>query len=214
MATATLSSFVLGSQTESRSLVVSSIATGPLPEAEEATLEDLMGAYVDGSLEAFDEIYRRLSPKLLGYLLRLTRNRERAEDLLQVTFTKVHRARSSYLRGAPLTPWVIAIARRSFYDERRAAKVRTEDLSADGTLPEPRVENHELNNDVQVALEQAMDQMPVAYREAIELTKLTGLSVAEAAEVLGTTPTAVKLRVHRGYNVLRKALDGFKREST
>lgn len=180
---------------------------------DEASIEELMELYVDGSAEAFDELYRRVAPKLLGYLMRLTRHRERAEDLLQITFTKVHRARGSYIRGAPFLPWVLAIARRSFYDERRAAKSRQEELSKDGSLPEPRHENRELNNDVAAALERALDELPVKYREAIQLTKVTGLSVAEAAEVLGTSATAVKLRVHRGYNVLRKELERFDRGS-
>ncbi len=175
------------------------------------TLESLMERYVDGDAAAFDALYLQLSPKLFGYLLRLTRHRERAEDLLQITFSKIHRARGSYLRGAPLLPWVLAIARRSFYDERRAAKSRTEDLSRDGSLPEPRQEPNGVPNDVSEALEQALDAMPETYREAIQLTKLTGLSVSEAADVLGTSSTAVKLRVHRGYNFLRKELERFKR---
>ena len=179
----------------------------------EASLEELMERYVDGDAAAFDQLYVRVAPKLLGYLLRLTRHRERAEDLLQTTFTKLHRARDSYLRGAPLLPWMLAIARRSFFDERRAAKSRTEDLSTDGTLPEPRQEEDAVPNDVAEALERALDAMPEAYREAIQLTKITGLSVAEAAEVLGTTPTAVKLRVHRGYNLLRAQLEDFNRSS-
>lgn len=175
------------------------------------SIERLMDRYVDGDAAAFDALYQQLSPRLFGYLLRLTRHRERAEDLLQITFSKVHRARASYLRGAPLLPWVLAIARRSFYDERRAAKSRTEDLSRDGTMPEPRPEPGGVPNDVSEALERALDSMPENYREAIQLTKLTGLSVSEAAEVLGTSPTAVKLRVHRGYNFLRKELERFQR---
>ncbi len=171
-----------------------------------------MERYIDGSAEAFDELYRRTAPTLMGYLLRLTRHRERAEDLLQVTFTKVHRARASYLRGAPLLPWMLAIARRSFLDERRAASSRSEDLSQDGTLPEPRPEQGGLSSDVAEALERALDALPEAYREAIQLTKISGLSIVEAATVLGASETAVKLRVHRGYNLLRKELDRFTRK--
>ncbi len=178
----------------------------------DATLEQLMELYVDGSADAFDELYGRISGKLLGYLLRLTRDRVRAEDLLQITFAKMHRARGSYMRGAPLLPWLLAIARRSFYDERRAARSRSEDLSSDGSLPEPRPEPpDDVPNDLSEALERALDSLPESYREAIQLTKITGLSVAEAAEVLGTTATAVKLRVHRGYNLLRKELDDYRR---
>jgi len=170
-----------------------------------------MERYVDGEADAFDALYRRVSSNLMGYLLRLTRNRERAEDLLQITFAKVHRARGSYLRGAPLLPWILAIARRSFLDERRSAHVRTEDLSPDGLLPEQQHEAPPLPAELSDALGIALDRLPETYREAIVLTKITGLSVAEAATVLGATETAVKLRVHRGYNQLRKELEQYSR---
>jgi RNA polymerase sigma factor (sigma-70 family) len=179
--------------------------------ADPPTVEALMERYVGGSADAFSELYRRVSPILMGYLLRLTRSRVRAEDLLQITFSKIHRARESYLKGAPVLPWVLAIARRSFLDERRAAKSRTEDLSADGTLPEPPPNTEGMPSDVSIALEKALDTLPEAYREAIQLTKISGLSIAEAASVLGASETAVKLRVHRGYNQLRKELERFAR---
>jgi len=181
------------------------------PSLVESTSEQLMERYVDGEAEAFEFLYRRVSPNLMGYLLRLTRNRERAEDLLQITFSKVHRARVSYLRGAPVLPWILAIARRSFLDERRSAQVRTEDLSPDGSLPEQQLEERPLPAEISDALEVALDRLPETYREAIVLTKITGLSVAEAATVLGSTETAVKLRVHRGYNQLRKDLEQYSR---
>jgi RNA polymerase sigma-70 factor (ECF subfamily) len=179
----------------------------------DTTVERLMDFYVEGSTAAFDELYRRVAPRLLGYLLRLTRSRERAEDLLQITFVKVHRARDSYLSGAPFLPWVFAIARRSFYDERRSLKTRSEELSSDGNLPEPRQESFGIPSDLSEALEQAFNSIPEAYREAIQLTKLSGLSIAEAAQVLGASETAVKLRVHRGYNLLRRALQNYSRST-
>ena len=181
------------------------------PSLADSTSELLMERYVDGEPEAFQFLYRRVSPNLMGYLLRLTRNRERAEDLLQITFSKIHRARSSYLRGAPVLPWILAIARRSFLDERRSAQVRTEDLSPDGSLPEQQNEERPLPVELSDALEVALGRLPETYREAIVLTKITGLSVAEAANVLGATETAVKLRVHRGYNQLRKELEQYSR---
>jgi RNA polymerase sigma-70 factor (ECF subfamily) len=70
-----------------------------------------------------------------------------------------------------------------------------------------------VSNDVADAIERAVDALPEAYREAIQLTKMSGLSIAEAASVLGTTETAVKLRVHRGYNLLRKELERFSRSA-
>lgn len=171
-------------------------------------LEELMMLYVGGDPSAFEELYRRASPQLFGYLLRLTRDRPKAEDLLQVTFSKVHRARASYIEGAPLLPWMLAIARRTFLDERRSWRSRPEDLSSDGVVPEPtRTPELEETTDVSETLERALYQLPESYREAIQLTKIAGLSLVEAAKVLETSPTAVKLRVHRGYTLLRKQLE-------
>lgn len=180
--------------------------------AEPSSLEGTMIRYVEGETGAFEQLYLLLSPKLFGYLLRLTRQREQAEDLVQITFSKIHRARDSYLKGAPLLPWVLAIARRSFFDARRRTKIRPEYLSADGVVPEPPNEEETLGNDVVEALEKAMQGLPESYAEAIQLTKITGLSIAETAEVLGTSKTAVKLRVHRGYKILRKNLEQYGRD--
>lgn len=194
--------------------LISARVDAPVGRPDQPELEQLMEQYVNGSAAAFDELYRRIAPRMLSYLLRLTRSRDRAEDLLQVTFAKVHRARATYINGAPVMPWVLAIARRSFLDERRASRSRTEDLSSDGTLPEGRDEGAAGSLELAEALERALDRLPDQYREAITLTKITGLSVNEAAEVLGTTPTAVKLRVHRGYEKLRAALASLESSAT
>jgi RNA polymerase sigma-70 factor (ECF subfamily) len=180
----------------------------------DSTLEELMQTYVEGNAFAFEEIYRRVSRSLFAYLIRLTRDRPRAEDLLQVTFVKVHRARSSYLVGAPLMPWILAIARRTFLDERRMKKSRYEDLSSDGKLPERPAAPEAMNDALSDALAIALEDLPENYREAIQLTKITGLSLSEAADVLDTTPTAVKLRVHRGYNLMRDKIEDLRRART
>jgi RNA polymerase sigma-70 factor (ECF subfamily) len=58
------------------------------------------------------------------------------------------------------------------------------------------------------ALEAELERLPESHRAAFELLKGEGLSIREAAEVLGATPTAVKLRAHRAYGALRAALGG------
>jgi RNA polymerase sigma-70 factor (ECF subfamily) len=179
--------------------------------AGDASVEIFMARYAAGDESAFSPLYRALSPRLFGYLLRLTRDRHQAEDLVQVTFSKVHRARSAYFPGSPVLPWLLAIGRRSFLDLKRRQKVRPEDLTGDGSVPDPTPEAVGSSDDLARELELALDRLPSAYAEAIQLTKVTGLSIAEAAEVLGTTSSAVKLRVHRGYHMLRKELLSFGR---
>lgn len=79
-----------------------------------------MQAYVGGDAAAFGQLYSRVSTLLYSYLLTLTCDESRAEKLLQTTFAKVHKARSSYIPGTPLVPWILAIARNAFLDERRS----------------------------------------------------------------------------------------------
>ncbi len=168
------------------------------------SLEVLMSEYVAGSPEAFTELHRQLAPKLHSYVLRLCRDPALADDVVQATFAKLHRARATYLPGAKVMPWALVIARRTLLDERRGLAAQRELLDEDGVLPERRAE---LPNPDQVAdMRRALARLPDNYRSAIQLTKLVGFSGEEAARLLSTTQSAIKLRVHRGYAMLRSIL--------
>jgi len=181
-----------------------------------ADAKELMARYCDGDASAFRELYALVAPRLFGYLLKMARQRAIAEDLLQQTFLKVHRARSAYVRGADPVPWIYAIAHRTFLDEARKQKRAVVRVAEGEELPEqqsdlrgdtperkdePRADPELLN----AALD-ALAELPQQQREAVVLTKLDGKSVAEAAEIAGTTVGAMKVRAHRGYEALRKLL--------
>jgi RNA polymerase sigma-70 factor (ECF subfamily) len=168
-----------------------------------------MGLYCDGDAAAFRALYAMLAPRLLAYLVRMTRDRAVAEDLLQQTFFKVHRARAAYVRDADPVPWIYAIAHRTFLDELRRGK-RKEIVTADGELPDVAAPPPPTPPDPEQARAAlaALDTLPAQQREAVVLTKLDGKSIAEAAEIAGTTPGAMKVRAHRGYVALRRLLGG------
>lgn len=178
-----------------------------------AMLADLMGRYVDGDAGAFRELYARTSPRLRGYLRRLTRDGARADDLLQMTFLKVHRARTAYIRGADPIPWICAIAHRTFLDEvrrdrRSAARATEHDLTDLAVNLHGAIEAHDREHDPELGRRavEALGTLPAKQREALVLTKLEGKSVAEAAKALGTTVLGIKARAHRGYVMLRELL--------
>jgi RNA polymerase sigma-70 factor (ECF subfamily) len=173
---------------------------------EEQATSALMQRYVDGDTQAFNELYARCAGQLLAFLIRLTRDRDRAEDLLQTTFAKVHRARDTYLKGAPVLPWLYAIARRTFYDAERSRRARHESLSRDGVLPDLAARGTSSKIELPHALDRALAGLPTAYREALLLTKFFGYSGDEAAAALGTTRAAIKVRVHRANQQLREDL--------
>ena len=179
---------------------------------------DLMQRYCAGDASAFRALYQEVAPRLYGYLVRLSRDRSVADDLLQQTFWKVHRSRAAYVVGADPLPWIYAIAHRTFLDEvRRRGRAAT--VTAPDELPEipaapsgvaaaVAAEQPETDPERTRAALDALAALPAPQREAVILTKLDGKSFREAAAIAGTTTGAMKVRAHRGYVALRKALGG------
>jgi len=186
--------------------------TAGKPEAEDAsraTANAAMERYAAGDDGAFSELYDALAPRLHHFLVRQTRDESRADDLLQQTMLQIHCARGRFLQGAEVLPWAFAIARRLLIDSYRRRKhevVTGADPAGDATSPHQPVDDrlHSLRLAQDVERERA--RLPEAQRIAFELVKREGLSMKEAAQVLGTTVTAIKLRAHRAYVALRAAL--------
>jgi RNA polymerase sigma-70 factor, ECF subfamily len=181
-----------------------------------AEAKELMQRYCDGEPGAFRELYALVAPRLLGYLLKMARERALADDLLQQTFLKVHGARRAYVRGADPLPWIYAIAHRTFIDETRKQKRAVVRVGEAEELPEVAAaltgesadRRDEVRGDPEMvaAAMTALAALPAQQREAVVLTKLDGKTVAEAAEIAGTTVGAMKVRAHRGYEALRRLL--------
>ena len=160
-------------------------------------------------------MHRGLSAKLRTFLLRLTQTPSLADDLVQETFMRMHRARGGFERGAAVVPWAYAIARNAWLDQVRSAKVRRTRERPEGsdgvphdppTGPEADSEQALVARETAALVERTLATLPPAQREAFILLRYEGMSVDEAAEVVGSTPSAVKLRAFRAYEALREAL--------
>ncbi len=172
-----------------------------------------MERYAAGDDAAFAQLYDVLAPRLHQYLLRQCRATHRADDLLQQTFLHIHRARGRFTPGADVFPWAFAIARRLFIDDiRRGRHEVVADTGGGDPAFEPAAVRglpvDELLHAKRVAhvVARELAKIPEPHRVAFELVKTEGLSMREAAAVLGTTVSAVKLRAHRAYVALRAAL--------
>jgi RNA polymerase sigma-70 factor (ECF subfamily) len=183
-------------------------------EAEaRAALTAAMDRHADGDGSAFAQVYDRLAPRLGAYFLRHTRDRGRSEDLVQQTLLQMHLARQSFAKGSDVIPWAFAIARRLLIDAHR----RKKELLLDS--PDDDAEALEMNvardscpegivatKQIAACVREELERLPDGQRAAFELMRADGMSVAQAAEVLGATPTAVKLRAHRVYEALRNVI--------
>jgi RNA polymerase sigma-70 factor (ECF subfamily) len=175
-----------------------------------------MSAYCAGDRSAFERLFTRLGPRVHGFFMRSFQDRAVADDLLQTTFLKLHRARADFRAGEPVRPWLFAIAARVRLDEYRRRKHPVELLDeeslghvpdaggagAGGPSADDGVETTERAEQVRAALE----ALPESQRVIVHLHRFEGLTFAQIAAALGTTEGAVKLRAFRAYEKLRVTL--------
>jgi len=172
-----------------------------------STADEAMNRYADGDDGAFGDLYDDLAPRLLRFAASQMRNRATAEDIVQQTFLQMHSARDRFRRGASVAPWAFAIARRLMLDalKRKDRRVLPHDdakAGEDANGPDGELYGKQL----EACVVRALEGLPQGQREAFLLVRAEGLSVAEAAEVLGITVTATKVRAHRAYEALRGVL--------
>lgn len=178
--------------------------------AEESD-ERLMLRFQAGEARAFEVLVRRHRRPVFSFLLRLTGDRTRAEDLCQETFLKVVRASADWAPRARFQTWLYAIARNQAVDEaRRQAFRRAErlddapaaaaashdpppDRSAEGALLRPK-------------LEAALAGLPEEQREVFLLREYAGLRFHEIATVTGVPENTVKSRMRYALEGLRERL--------
>lgn len=206
-----LSAFTLWSSADRGPPAASYRRTTAAQSDERRRAAEAMDRYADGELSAFGEVYEALAARIFGYLLRLCRgDRALAEDLVQLTFLHVHRARGTFARGADVLPWIYAIARRLFIDgRRRASRDRAERVEDVVAIAPAVLAEQESTVDAKALaqrLADALTVLPESQRVAFELVKLEGLTVHEAASALGISESAVKVRTHRASEALRQAV--------
>lgn len=121
----------------------------------------------------------------------------------------MHRARHTYRPGSPVKPWFYAIGRHTAIDALRKKGRRREIEGMDEfiatTVSGPR-EDHDRGDD-DVDLEGLVEKLPPKQKEALLLTKVSDLSIRDAATAMGTSESAVKVNVHRAVKTLRRFLD-------
>lgn len=165
-----------------------------------------MEVYKRGELAACRELFERYAPILLRLLSRNLYPPEVAKDLVQQTFLQLHRARLDFDEAQPFRPWLFTIAlnlRREYFRTRR----RRPEVLAGDSLVEPGVApSGQEQVDARRSVAWALERIPNAQREVIELHWFEGLSFPEVAQCLGIGATAAKVRAHRGYTHLRALL--------
>jgi len=175
----------------------------------------LMERVVGGDPDAFATLYRRYERPLFNFLLRVTRSRPLAEDLLQETFTRVWRASRTWDPGrGPVRAWLYKVALNAARSELARKVHRTPHLPLDAggrELPDDATGEERLAARIDEAeqaraVARALDTLPDFMKEVVVLRCQQQLSFAEIARVTGAPEGTLKSRFHRAVVALRSRL--------
>jgi RNA polymerase sigma factor (sigma-70 family) len=158
--------------------------TGTFPSGTSSQSEDrrLADACVAGDTRVFEEIYHRFGDRMKSIAWNHLGSRSDAEDAVQETFLKVHRAAGTYTGEASFATWVYRILVNTCYDVLRKRKRRIEEAPLDDRLERtaPGVDDMK-----RLALRKMLDELPEQRRTVFALFEIEGLSHAEIGEMLG-----------------------------
>lgn len=163
-----------------------------------------------GRPTAFDQVFAAYRRRLYGYLLRMARRKDVAEDLLQEAFLRLAQHARRLSPETRLGPYLFTIAHRLFVSWTRAQAVRAQ-LAGDLPAREPAHPDRSplealADSQSQLALERAFATLAPAYREVALLVGVEGLTPTEVADILGHKPEAVRQRLARARTQLAQAL--------
>jgi RNA polymerase sigma-70 factor (ECF subfamily) len=190
-----------------------SLASDTTRQAD-ASLSDagLVEAARRGDMRAFERLYRLHSGKVLGLCLRMTRQREIAEDCVQQTFLRAWRNLAAFEGRSAFGTWLHRIAVNEVLTHARNRGTRSEGTS----LPTRDEDEDALDNmaDGAVAadsgdvmdVEKALASLPEGSRHVVVLQAVYGYSHEEVADMLGIAVGTCKAQLHRGRKLLRERL--------
>lgn len=183
------------------------------------------------NLVARQELNARFERDALPFLdalysaaLRMTKNPENAEDLVQETYAKAFSSFHQFTEGTNLRAWLYRILTTTFINIYR--KEQRQPLIADGELEEWQIAEAATHTSDQgksaeiEALEQlpdsdiknALQELPEEFRLAVYFADVEGFSYKEVAEILNIPTGTVMSRLHRGRKLLRESLADYARD--
>lgn len=172
---------------------------------------DLIARVRSGQTAAFGEIIDRYKDSLVGYLIRLLGNRERAEDIAQDAFLKLYQRSGSYEERGQLKAYIFRIATNQLRSEQRRAMRwdRIRGLLRPRNGGPPAQEQALLQDELKRELLKAIAALPLRYRSALVLHDVEGWSYRNISETLDCSEGTIKSRIHRGRSLLKRSLASY-----
>jgi RNA polymerase sigma-70 factor (ECF subfamily) len=196
----------------------------PPPPTESQQLsgeEEFLRRLRAGDPAAFEALVRAEAGKLLAVTRRILRHEEEARDAVQETFIAAFQRLSSFQGECRLSTWLFRIAANAALMRLRRRRRRPEE-SIEELLPRFLEDGHRRipegdrsvpapdrlaeRQQLRLRVRACIDALPETYRVVLLLRDIEERSTEEVAEIVGATPNAVKIRLHRARQALRELL--------
>ena len=193
----------------------------PLAVSNDADEAALVRRLQSGDAEAFEQLVRREGPRLLRVARRFLWSEEDARDAVQDAFVSAFRSIARFEASAQLSTWLHRIVINASLMKLRSQRRHPEE-EIERLLPRFLEDGHQLIptpawcRPAEESLEQTqvcslvrslIEQLPESYRTVLLLRDIEELPTEEVAQLLGLTPNAVKVRLHRARQALRALLE-------
>ncbi|MBX2815346.1 MAG: RNA polymerase sigma factor [Saprospiraceae bacterium] len=173
--------------------------------------QELMSMVQSGDKNKMGDLYERHSRSLFAYFFRLTRDRDRSEDLVQNVFLRMLKYSHNFKGTGQFKFWMYSIARNAWVDEyRKANPLRVADsleAEADQLIAPGNPVQGYLRKERHQVLHMALDRLVPEQREALVLSRFHDMKYKEIAHLSNCTENTVKSRIHRGLFELKKIVE-------
>jgi RNA polymerase sigma-70 factor (ECF subfamily) len=163
---------------------------------------DLGRRFAAGDLDAFEMLFRRHQAEVFGWIVRIVRDQALAEDATIETFWRIYRARARFDARREFGAWARRIAANVAIDALKARPREVAGIEQDVAVAPGPIADRAMND----AVRRAFGLLPAKLRAAASLALIEEQPHAEIAAALGISVAAVKSRVHRSIELLRKSL--------
>lgn len=180
----------------------------------DAATDGLVHAAKGGDPDALDALLRRYQPRIYRFGMKMCRDPDAAQDVLQDTLFAAARTLGRFRGDSSLSTWLYAIARSFCIKTRRRSVFAPEVVSLESEAPEARAaadaapgpDRVLADREIEAALDSAIAALDPDHREVLLLRDVEGLPASEVAEVTGLSVGAVKSRLHRARAAVRARL--------
>jgi RNA polymerase sigma-70 factor (ECF subfamily) len=171
--------------------------------------EDIIRNCLHGDADAYSILVNRYKTMIYNLAFRMVGDEDTAKDLAQESFIAAYKGLGQFRFGSKFSSWLYSIALNKCRDHLKLAKdtVSTDEIS--DMMPENRnsPERAAATEQSKDILQRALDALPVEYRQVLILKHIEELDYQEIADITGTSVSALKVRAHRGREMLKKILE-------